>query len=57
LAPGEQQVWHPEKAFPFMTSIASKCFGEDTHGRIHHNPGEGHVEVGEPKSLGTVPEK
>lgn len=50
-------MWHPEKAFPFMTSIASKCFGEDTHGRIHHNPGEGHVEVGEPKSLGTVPEK
>jgi hypothetical protein len=46
-----------EKAFPLMTSIASKYFGRDTQGLIHHNLGEGHVDIGEPRSLGTVPEK
>ena len=44
-----------EKAFPLMASIAGKYFGQDSHGLIHHNLGEGHVEVGEPKSLGTSP--
>jgi hypothetical protein len=46
-----------EKAFPMMASIASKYFGENSHGLVHHNLADGHVEVGEPKSLGTVPEK
>ncbi len=40
-----------------MTSIASKYLRQDTHGLIQHNLGEGHVEVGEPKSLGIVPGK
>lgn len=44
-----------QKAFPLMTSIAAKYFGQDSNGLIHHNLGEGHVEVGEPKNLGTVP--
>lgn len=46
-----------EKSFPLMASIAAKYFGQDSHGLVHHNLGEGHVEVGEPKSLGAVPEK
>jgi hypothetical protein len=45
------------KAFPLMTAIAAKYFGQNSNGLIHHNLGEGHVEVGEPKSLGPVPEK
>ncbi|MGA2694004.1 MAG: hypothetical protein ABSF76_16695 [Opitutaceae bacterium] len=44
-----------QKALPLMTSYAAAFFGEDSHGLIHHNLGVGHVEVGEPKSLGTVP--
>lgn len=46
-----------EKAFPMMASIAGKYFGQDSHGLIHHNLGEGRVDVGETKSLGTLPEK
>lgn len=46
-----------ERAFPLMTSIAAKYFGQDSDGLIHHSLGEGRVEVGEPKSLGPVPEK
>jgi hypothetical protein len=46
-----------EKAFPMMASIAGKYFGQDSHGLVHHNLGEGRVEVGETKSLGTLPEK
>jgi len=46
-----------EKAFPMMASIAGKYFGQDSHGLIHHSLGEGRVEVGETKSLGTLPEK
>jgi hypothetical protein len=46
-----------DKAFPLMTSIAAKYFGQDSHGLIHHNLGEGHVEIGEPQSLGALPEK
>jgi hypothetical protein len=46
-----------EKAFPQMASIAGKYFGQSSNGLVHHNLGEGNVEIGEPKSLGTVPEK
>jgi hypothetical protein len=46
-----------EKAFPQMASIAAKYFGQDSHGLIHHNLGEGHVQVGEATSVGTLPEK
>jgi hypothetical protein len=46
-----------EKAFPKMASIAAPYFGQDSHGLIHHNLGEGHVEVGVPRSLGALPEK
>jgi hypothetical protein len=46
-----------EKAFPLMASIAGKYFGQESHGLIHTSLEEGHVEVGEPKSLGTVPDK
>ncbi len=46
-----------EKAFPMMASIAATYFGQDSHGLIRHNLGEGHVEVGVPRSLGALPEK
>jgi hypothetical protein len=46
-----------EKAFPKMAVIAAKYFGQDSHGLVHHNLGEGHVEIGEPTSLGTLPTK
>jgi hypothetical protein len=44
-----------QKALPLMASIASRYFGQNSQGLIHHNLGEGRVEVGEPKSLGTIP--
>jgi hypothetical protein len=46
-----------EKAFPMMASIAANYFGRDSNGLIHHNLADTHVEIGEPKSLGTVPGK
>jgi hypothetical protein len=46
-----------EKAFPMMSDIAGKYFGQTSQGLIHYNLGDPHVDVGEPKSLGTVPEK
>ena len=46
-----------EKSFPKMASVAARYLGQNTHGLIHHNLAEGHVDVGESKSLGTVPEK
>jgi hypothetical protein len=46
-----------EKAFPAMASIAARYFGQDSHGLIHHNLADTHVEIGEPRSLGTAPEK
>jgi hypothetical protein len=46
-----------EKAFPTMASIAGKYFGQDSHGLIHHNLADTHVDVGTPTSLGAVPEK
>jgi hypothetical protein len=46
-----------DKAFPGMASIAGKYFGVDSPGLVHAQLGETHVEIGEPKSLGVVPEK
>lgn len=46
-----------EKAFPAMAAIAGKYFGQNSHGLIHHNLDEGHVEVGAPRSLGTLPDR
>ena len=46
-----------EKAFPSMAAIAGKYFGQDSNGLVHHRLGDGRVDVGETKSLGTVPEK
>lgn len=43
------------KALPAMALIAAKYFGQDSHGLIHNYLKEGHVEVGEPKSIDTVP--
>jgi hypothetical protein len=43
------------KALPKMAKDASGYFGLDSHG-LQHLP-EGHVNVGEPKSFGEVPEK
>jgi hypothetical protein len=43
------------KELPAMALIAAKYFGQDSHGLIHNNLKEGHVEIGEPKSIGTVP--
>jgi hypothetical protein len=42
---------------PRMTQIAAKYFGQDTHGLIIKAIPEGHVEMGEPRSLGDVPGK
>jgi hypothetical protein len=46
-----------ERAFPSMAAIAGKYFGQDSHGLVHHRLGDGRVDLGETKSLGTVPEK
>jgi hypothetical protein len=46
-----------EKAFPMMASIAGKYFGQDSHGLIHRNLANTNVEIGEPRSMGALPEK
>jgi hypothetical protein len=46
-----------ERAFPRMAEIASRYFGQDTHGLVHSGVAEGHVEIGVPRSLGAPPEK
>jgi hypothetical protein len=44
-----------EKIFPSMVAYASPYFGRDTHGLLRRPLPEGRVEIGEPRSLGTVP--
>jgi len=44
-----------KKPFRLWRQSRASTFGQDSHGLIHHNLGEGQVEVGEPKSLGTSP--
>ena len=46
-----------EKLLPSMVGYASQYFGQDSHGLLRRPLPEGHVEIGEPRSLGTVPEK
>jgi hypothetical protein len=48
---------HFDKALPVMAQYASAYFGQDSHGLLRRRVPEGHVEVGEPKSLGPLPEK
>jgi hypothetical protein len=45
------------KALPAMTRYASQFFGQNTQGLIRKPLPEGHVEVGEPKTIGIVPDK
>jgi hypothetical protein len=44
-----------EKSVAAMALAASNYFGRDSNGLIHSDLKEGHVEVGEPKALNTVP--
>ncbi len=45
------------KDLPGMAQYASRYFGQDSDGLVRKPVPLGHVEVGEPKSLGNVPEK
>jgi hypothetical protein len=45
------------RALPAMTRYASQYFGQNTKGLIRRPLPEGHVEVGQPRSLGVVPDK
>jgi hypothetical protein len=40
-----------------MTLVAAQYFGQDSHGLVRKEAPLGHVEIGEVKSLGEVPEK
>jgi hypothetical protein len=46
-----------ERLLPSMVSYASQYFGQDSHGLLRRPLPEGRVEIGEPRSLGAVPEK
>lgn len=46
-----------ERLLPSMVGYASQYFGQDSHGLLRRELPEGHVEVGEPRSLGPLPEK
>jgi hypothetical protein len=45
------------KILPSMVAYSSQFFGQDTNGLIRRPLPEGRVDIGEPKSLGVVPEK
>jgi hypothetical protein len=45
------------KVLPSMVNYGSQYFGMDSHGLVRKALPQGHVEVGEIKSLGEVPEK
>jgi hypothetical protein len=45
-----------DQALPVMTQYASPYFGQDTHGLLRTRIREGHVDIGEVRSLGTIPE-
>jgi hypothetical protein len=45
------------KLLPSMVGYASQFFGQDSHGLLRRPLPEGRVEIGEPKSLGALPEK
>jgi len=46
-----------DKALPIMAQYASRYFGQDSHGLLREMVPEGHVDIGDVKSIGTVPEK
>jgi hypothetical protein len=46
-----------DKALPFMAQYASRYFGQASNGILRTRFQEGHVEIGELKSLGEVPTK
>jgi hypothetical protein len=46
-----------EKALPLMAKNAAKYFGRDSHGLLHEDLPDGHVEVGPLQSLGTIAAK
>jgi hypothetical protein len=46
-----------ERILPSMVDYASGYFGQETHGLLRRALPEGHVEIGETKSLGPVQEK
>ncbi|HEY3757088.1 MAG TPA: hypothetical protein VGL42_13130 [Opitutaceae bacterium] len=43
-----------DKDLPAMTLRAASYFGKDSHGVLHDDIPEGHVEVGEPRTIGIV---
>jgi len=45
------------REFPMMAKYASKYFGQNTRGLVRTPVPEGHVDIGEVKSLGTLPGK
>jgi hypothetical protein len=45
------------KEFPMMAKYASQFFGQNSHGLVRSLLPEGHVDIGDVKSLGTVPDK
>jgi len=45
-----------DKALPVMAQYASKYFGQDSHGLLRERVPEGHVDIGDLKSLGEVDE-
>jgi hypothetical protein len=46
-----------DKDLPKMAQFASQYFGQDSDGLVHKAIPLGHVDIGEVKSLGTIPEK
>lgn len=53
-----RQMHHEfDRDLPAMAQYASLYFGQDSNGLIHKSIPIGHVDIGESKSLGAVPEK
>ncbi|HEY4989290.1 MAG TPA: hypothetical protein VII09_05750 [Opitutaceae bacterium] len=46
-----------DKDLPSMAQYASQYFGQDSHGLIHKEIPQGRVDIGDVKSLGSVPDK
>jgi hypothetical protein len=46
-----------DRDLPSMAQYASQYFGQDSHGLVRKEVPLGHVDIGEVKSLGTLPEK
>jgi hypothetical protein len=46
-----------DKALPLMTEYASRYFGQDSGGLLRSHVPEGRVNIGEPQSLGAVPDR